>query len=239
MTEPHVTFLLLSYRRPANMQRQLDDIAAAPIPNKSVILSNNNPAINIFDYVAPDGPAVTILQQSRRRISAQRYELAREAGSQYFVALDDDLFLSPDQIAALAKKLFEAPTMPHGIWGQKLIAEADGRPGLSWDVVRRVDCQVDVLNRAYAFTNQHVTRFFELLGVLGLANVDELGPADDILISVSGAGRPWCHDLGAIENCPTSNTPGIAFWKDDAFYPWRLDILSRLRAIGSLPWQQS
>jgi len=129
MTDPHVTFLLLSYRRPANMQRQLDDIAAAPIQNKSVILSNNNPAINIFDYVVADAPSVTILQQPRRRISAQRYELAKEASSQYFVALDDDLFLSPDQIAALAKKLIEAPAMPHGIWGQNLVAEADGRPG--------------------------------------------------------------------------------------------------------------
>lgn len=231
MTSPQFTFILPSYRRPTNIQRQLHDIAAAPIGDKRVILTNNNPELDIWRYLEPLQPAwVSVVQQPRHRLSSFRFELAREVTSPYLLSLDDDLFLGPDQIAALGQTVVDNPRAPHSIWGQNIIRKDDGSE--DFVMVRHMDCQVDILNRAYALTREHVARFFEMLDALDIPGVDELGPADDILISHCGTERPWCHELGGFEDCPTMDTPGIAAWKDDLFHPHRVTFLQRLERLG-------
>lgn len=231
MTSPEFTFILPSYLRPANMQRQLHDIAAARIGDKRVILTNNNPEIDIFRYLEPVQPAwVHVVQQPRRRLSSFRFEIAREVASPYILSLDDDLFLSPDQIVALAHAVVKNPRAPHSVWGQNIVINGDGSE--DFVMVRHINCQVDILNRAYALTRMHLARFFEILDALGIPGVDELGPADDILISHCGTERPWCHELGSFQDCPTMDTPGIAAWKEDIFHPHRVNFLQKLQRLG-------
>jgi hypothetical protein len=58
-----------------------------------------------------------------------------------------------------------------------------------------------------------------------------LGPADDILLSFSGDGSPKCHNLGLLDNCPTSSEEGIALWKEKGFFDKRIQTLFQLRQL--------
>ena len=98
--------------------------------------------------------------------------------------------------------------------------------------VHNVSREVTVLNRIYAFTRTHVQRFFRFLDDLGVADPQDLGPADDIVLSFCGNAPPFCHDVGALEVCLTSNQEGIALWKGEDFDDQRMEIILRIVALG-------
>jgi len=223
-----VSIILLSYRRPQNLNHIIN--TALSIEScQEIIVSNNNPEINIFDFLEENQDKLHILQQKQHLPAAQRFQLAKDSCSKYFIAIDDDLFLQPKQIEALIKYLYSDEAIPHGgPWGQKILYENDEVRLKGWFYP---NSQVDVLNRSYAFTKDHVERFFELLWLLGCQSILDLGPADDVLLSFCGNRRPYCHDLGDWESCPTSNTPGIALWKEDCFASHRLEIFRKLHQI--------
>lgn len=228
------TFILLSYARPWNMQRIVDTVLSARSCG-SVILSNNNPKIDILKYVDLPPKQVTILQQAEHWPAVNRFCIARESGAENFVCIDDDLFLTALQIDALVARLAENPAVPHGVWGANVCTDtnADGRESLRLQGgVHNVTVPVRILNRAYAFTGKHNRRFFELLTALGITDPRELGPADDILLSHSGAGLPICHDLGPLSTCPTSTMRGIALWREPGFFEARIERLEQLRDLN-------
>ncbi len=225
---PSATFIILSYARPQNIQRMLDAIVNARSCGR-IILSNNNPEINILNYIDPSPEVLEVVQQTERWEPVKRWCIARECGGEYFVCIDDDLFLTSKQIDMLVDQIVAEPRVPHGVWGEKITVEGGGfklERGLF-----NYSGEVDVLNRAYAFTRSHVRRIFDLMAYLGVEDPRTLGRGDDILLSFSGTGRPQCHDLGPLENCPTSNQKGIALWREEGFYQERLKKFQRLHRL--------
>ena len=227
--ENSATFIILSYARPQNIQRILDTILKAGSCGR-IVLSNNNPDINILEYIDPSPEVLEVIQQEERWGPVKRFCIARECESEFFVCIDDDLFLTSRQIDLLVDQVLAEPSVPHGVWGEKITIERNVfklERGLF-----NYSGEVDVINRAYAFTRNHVQRFFELMEYLRVEDPRNLGPGDDVLLSFSGTGRPKCHDLGPLENCPTSDQEGIALWREKGFYEQRLKIFHQLSRLG-------
>jgi hypothetical protein len=220
-----VTFILLSFARPQNIQRILDAILASKYCGR-IILSNNQPAINILDHIEPPGERLEVIQQKQETLPINRYLMARECPGEFFVCIDDDIFLTTGQIDSVIAALIEDPARPHGVWGQDIIVE-NGKIRIKLGV-HGVSREVTILNQVYAFTRVHVQNFFRILAAIECADPYQLGPVEDIVLSYSGAARPFCHDVGALNTCPTSNQEGIALWKSGGFADQRLDILGRI-----------
>jgi hypothetical protein len=224
-----VTFILLSYARPQNIQRIIDAIMKAESCDR-IILSNNNPHIDILKYIDPAPEVLEVIQQREKWEPVKRFVIARECESEFFVCIDDDLFLTSRQIDLLVEQLRADPSVAHGICGER-VQLVGKRYKLNLGITN-FSGEVDVINRAYAFTRHHVQQFFELMEYLGVQDPRQLGRGDDILLSFSGAGRPRCHDLGPLESCPTSDQEGIALWREKGFFEQRVKKfgkLSRLR----------
>lgn len=223
-----VCAILLSYKRPQNMDRILRQTAEVAEISR-IVLSNNNPEINIFDWIDPTAYPVEVIQQERRCLYTKRFDIASRLDHDYFFCPDDDVFLSPQQISFLIDKLKRDPAVPHGMAGQIKTFSLTGVE-LQSGVVD-IDCEVEILNRSYFFTRQHVQRMLELMRAVGLPSLEEARFMDDVLLSFSGNGLPRCHAIGPVADCETSHTPGIATWKEDGFYEFRLRELIRLTGI--------
>jgi hypothetical protein len=236
MAEPpdtHVetaTFILLSYARPRNIQRIIDSISQARSCGR-IILSNNQPAINIYDHIDGRNDLLDVVQQDRERGAVKRFCIARECDGELFVCIDDDMFMTPQQIDRLVAELINDPSRPHGIWGQLMETE-NGKARLSRPI-HNISCDVSVLNMVYAFTRDHISRFFDLLDRLGIADPEDLGPFDDIVLSFTGARPPKCHDLGPFDICATWNLEGVAIWKQKNFMQRRMRFFLRLQSLVS------
>lgn len=226
--ERSATFIVLSFARPQNIQRILDEVRQADCCGR-VILSNNNPEIDILDHIAPPSDGLEVRQQKTRWDPIKRFLIARETGDGHFICIDDDVFLTAGQIDRLFSHLVLDPSRPHGIWGE-LYEPVDGEIRIRQGV-RNMSCRVSVLNRVYAFTRDHVVRMFELMESLGIADPRDLKRVDDVLLSAAGAGRPQIHDLGPIDECPTSDQAGIALWREDNFHAPRLGLYASLQSI--------
>lgn len=231
------TFIILSYARPQNIQRIVSTILEVRSCGE-IILSNNNPDIDILHYVDPSPAKLKIVQQTEKWEPVKRFCIARESPAEFFVCIDDDLFLTAQQTDRLVEQLAANPAVPHGVWGAHFGFLREGpnqvRPRLE-SGVHNYSGNVRLINRAYAFTRTHVTRFFELVAFLGVENPKKLGPIDDILLSFSGTGLPVCHDFGPLENCPTSDEEGIAVWRQPGFFDKRLATLVRLSQLSPTP----
>ena len=217
--------VILSYLRPQNILRIVEQLDLSSQVAR-IVVSNNNPDIDLAPLLAA-GPKLTLIQQPRRFGPSKRFEIAVQDPADFFICIDDDLFLSHLQIDQLLHALVRDPRIPHGIWGERFDWSPGGlrlRRG-----IHGIDAPVDIVNRCYGFTKQHATRFFRLAGLLGRPPESvELGPGDDILLSFTGNALPRCHDLGAFEDCPTSNDPSIAVWRKPDFYPRRGRLLQQL-----------
>ena len=69
------TFIILSYARLQNYQAILEAILQARSCAR-IVLSNNNPAIDINDHIALSADRMTVLQQQERRPAVKRFCLA-------------------------------------------------------------------------------------------------------------------------------------------------------------------
>ncbi|MGY8960208.1 MAG: glycosyltransferase family 2 protein, partial [Alphaproteobacteria bacterium] len=159
---PSVPFIVLSFARPANILRIVESILRAA-PHYRVIVCNNQPNIDIRSFVRSGDARLDLIQRQERWGPISRYHLARAAPGDYFVSLDDDVFLTPNQINLLVGCLVADPARAHGVWGEIFQAE-DDRVVIQSGIYGRT-CDVSVLNCAYAFTRAHVERVFGFLQV--------------------------------------------------------------------------
>lgn len=102
--------IVLSYKRPKNISRICNTILESNILDK-LILSNNNPKIDIREYLSIQNPKLEIINQKSHKNSSYRFVLAESQSSNYddFVFIDDDIFLSASQIIKLKNGLDNAP----------------------------------------------------------------------------------------------------------------------------------
>ena len=230
------TAIILSYKRPQNIAPLVGLLLQAP-SIRHVVVSNNNPAVKMIDWVRIESSRVSVIEQPTAGASPTRYRIALEHDSPLFVAVDDDVFLRPSQIERLCATLRADPSRPCGIIGS-LYDESSGV--MRYGVTRPGDA--DIINQAYAFTPGHVRRFFELAILLGFGSTHQAwgrSTWDDIVISHSGLSKPRICDVGSFTECPTNSEPGIAEWQEAGFHQFRLSLFQRLRALQPFPRQEA
>jgi hypothetical protein len=236
-----LTVILLSFARPENMEPLVRGLLCADFVRK-VVLSNNNPAYRMADWLRVRDERLVVLEQPRRTPPGVRFTLAAAEPGEYFITIDDDVFLRPEQLKTLFARLLASPAVPHGVQGQDCLERPPARPprGTHWQAgwlsgVLGQTREVDVLNRVYAFTRAHLETYLALASRLGL-EAAEISNGEDILLSASGAGRPWIHAVGTVADCLSSNMKGIATWATrEHFFDERLALyqrVQRLRAGG-------
>jgi hypothetical protein len=223
-----VCAILLSYKRPQNIERIIKNLIATP-GIKHVVLSNNNPDINLSKWINLQQYPIKFIQQSNHSICVKRFEIALDLPYDYFIFPDDDLFLSPQQLQTLLELAQQDKSRVHGMFGQ-IKSFNDKGFGL-FSGVHGATCEVEILNRVYCFSREHLLKMVELTKQLNMKSISDALHIDDLLISFSGQGRPICHDLGAFEDCPTSLEVGIATCAEDGFDTIRLNTFRHLTDI--------
>jgi len=224
--------ILLSYRRPHN----LDALVRAMLRCdgcEAVIVSNNEPSIALRGWISVTNPRVHIIDQKHRRYPGIRMTIARAAPAGMYLMVDDDTLLHGEQMQALMNHLHAAPEVPHGVNGER---RDDDRSPYPYRLDVRGEGAVDHLTNVYAFTDRHLTRYFERVAELGIADPADLANGEDIILSSCGSGRPRVHDLGPILRCASTNDLSIATHRTrERFFEERLvtiDALRRLRRSG-------
>lgn len=227
--------ILLSYKRPQNMEAIVAEVCSSERFEK-VILSNNNPEIDLRKWFDPAKYPIELIDQPVRTSAAKRFEIALALPHTYYFCPDDDVILTAEQINYLMDALEELPGVPHGIYGQ-LCQEITDEHVTFQNHVYDMTGFVDVLNRCYAFTHRHMERLHELLGLLGLSDFEQAGIFEDVLLSFSGDGKPVCHDVGFFTSCPTSGDPEIATWNRPGFVETRSSVYRRLVGLTNISGQ--
>lgn len=225
-----VCAIVLSYKRPQNIERIVAQLSLVEDISR-IIVSNNNPDVELSQWFNPADDRIEVLSQPTKSVCAKRFELASQQPFEYFICPDDDLFLSRHQVGSLIELLKLEPDRVHGVFGEIRSFKA-GRLRFGGGI-HRLDCEVDILNRCYAFTKKHLLRMGELAVSLGYPHVGETLYIDDILLSFSGAGRPVCHELGELEECKSSDQPGVATYLEPGFDEVRMDAYLRLERLTS------
>ncbi len=226
---PDTVAILLSYRRPQNIDVIVRLLLKTPSIAK-VIVSNNNPEYHIWDWISVRDPRLTVLSHVVRQPCRMRYALAaRETEYRHFLAVDDDIFLLPSQLEKLCQSLRDDPSRPHGVTGQVY----DSWRGMVYHNNNNRTQIVDVINRVYAFTKDHVE------GLQQLEREAGFGPAhpdwkystyDDLFLSFS-RGKPRVVCVGKYLDCPSQSASGVALWVQPHFFRLRLAVLLMLRRM--------
>jgi hypothetical protein len=226
-----VCAIVLSYKRPQNIERLLLPLCRSTSIDK-VVVSNNNPDIDLRTWLGRAGieRKVTLMQQPHRSICAKRFEIALDEPFDEFICPDDDLFLSTLQVDALIDAVRREPGRVHGVFGEIHSFER-GRLRLGGGICG-IECEVDILNRCYAFTRNHLLQMSALAAELGYGGVGEAHFVDDLLLSHCGDGPPVCHDFGPLDSCETSDTPGIATYREAGFDEKRMAVWLQLMQSG-------
>ncbi|MEM7584687.1 MAG: hypothetical protein AAF560_14955 [Acidobacteriota bacterium] len=211
MGDLRLTVVLISYRRIANMDTLTKGFLRLPFVDR-IIVSNNHPKYRIREWIRSDDPRLILMDQPKKTGPGIRFDLARDFPADYYLTVDDDIFLTPQQIRRLFEHLVDQPETPHGIFGQQYVGRGEVPPQLwGWKCsVTRIDTEVDVLNRVYAFTREHLNEYFRHIAELGLGKGSEIFNGEDVILSASGKGRPRIHDLGPWLDCILEGDPGIA-----------------------------
>jgi hypothetical protein len=216
-----------------NMRRILDNVLLCEFVGQ-VIVSNNNPDVDITPHIPQRDHRLKVIQHLQRKGPAYRYDVARAHDSDYYICIDDDVFPSPWQLRRMFASFLRAPSRPHGSHG----AVYDERLGRFWQrqslslFPRNRSLTVDVILHIYFFTKRQLDRYFELVEAIGLQN-SEVHSSEDVIISFTGDDRPVYVDTGHIASCPTSNDPQVATWQRDGFKDFRQELFDKLKAVGT------
>lgn len=229
------TVILLSYKRPRNIQPIVRSLLKASCVEK-VIVSNNNPDVRLEDWLQLRDERLHVVHQSTHRACGVRFEIARQDGSEYFLAIDDDVLLFPRQVDEFFGRLLDTPSIPHGLNGCCYLeqplracgATARHRDGWLGGFVD-VDAPVHVVSGGYAFTQRHVVEMYRLAAQLDI-NVGALFD-DDVLLSFGGSAPPHCAKVGRLLACPSSTRPSVAVSKQAGFHRRRAELYNALRAL--------
>jgi hypothetical protein len=225
--------ILLSYERPANLDL-LVRLCCIDVVDK-IVVSNNNPRHRVRDIVRMRDPRLLLIDQANSVKPGVRFVLARDEPSDLYVAIDDDIFLTPSQLRQLVESLAAHPESPHGVIGKIL----HGKSFPPWPFVPanpRDNARVDILNCVYAFTREHLDEYFRLAAAVGIQDHAQFGNGEDIVLSFSGRDRPHIHDLGRVAICASSALAGTAISTTQRhFYKERWELFATLAALKSFP----
>jgi len=221
--------VLLTHNRPQNMWLLVE----AALRNRfvtSVIVSNSNPQVKIRDWVASTDSRLTLVDETTPTQPGHRLVLARQTGAEYVLSIDDDIFLTPQQWKKFFEFLLSDEQCPHGIIGQDFHPGTMSSNGSPFHHITGRDTDVDVLIGAFAFTNLHLKRVFDLAAKIGVSDLSRVRNGEDILLSFSGVTRPHIHPLKPALFCASEGLPGVALWKThDHFWDERIRVFEKVR----------
>lgn len=220
-----VTVLVPAYHE--KRSRNIDPLVRAALRCdivERVVISNHNPATRMAEVVTVRDPRVEVIETGVRHGCGHIWSVIAELPGAFFLVIDDDQLLTPQQITALASALVADPSMPHGLCG----GSVEGT------YLERCEAEVDVLYNVYAVTREHVAMFHRLAGQLtssGQVAPNEIEySCDDLLISRTGDGRARIHDAGFVLRCRTGGMPGVAIFREEGFDALRARVDGALTA---------
>jgi hypothetical protein len=230
------TVILLNYKRPFNMECQLRLVLNCDFVGE-VLLSNNNPDCDLTRYVTTRDPRLKIINQPRRRFASVRFELAKLAEFQSIIAIDDDVFPTPNQLKILFHNLLSDPSCPHGWGGERFRADLSRLDESGEEPIRNVvmnkDMEVDALIWAFAFTKTINERYFQLLGKIDETN-ESVTSSEDVVLSFAGDKSARIHACNKLITCPTSNDEHIATYQQTGFLRRRAQLVDRCRRVTGI-----
>jgi hypothetical protein len=226
-----LAFIIENYKRPQNIGTIVRSAREA-LPDADIFILDQAEQDDLGARDDIPWSEVWLQRAEINRGAGARVPLAVRLPFDLYIAIDDDTFLTPPQIARLAELLRAEPDRAHGIWGQRLEFD-QGVVSMRSDITR-VNAALSVLNLAYGFSRTQAAAAIALSARLGFASWDDVGVVDDLLLSCASTKPPLCHDLGPNAFCPTSRSPEIATWQTDGFGARRLEIARRLLAIQSI-----
>jgi hypothetical protein len=228
---PSLAVILLNYKRPQNIAAIVGG-ARAGLPDAPIFLLDQAERDDLRRRA--DIPWSEVWYQRARGNggAGARVPLAARLPFDHYIAIDDDIFLTPHQLAALADQLRADPSRAHGVWGERLELNDDMFRFRS--SLHGIDAALTTLNQVYAFSRQQAAAAIALSARLGFAAFEDAVACDDILLSCASSPPPLCHNLGPLSHCPTSGQDGIAVWRTDGFAERRLALASRLIGAGSI-----
>ena len=153
--------VLLSHNRPQNLTLLVRGALSNQFVTK-VVVSNSNRDVRIAEWVDIRDPRLVLVDENKPTQPGYRLVLSRETGSQYLLAVDDDIFLTPRQWSRLFQTLVNDEDRPHGLIGSQYRPGTKSSNGSPFHHITDVEAEVDVLIGAYAFTSEHLKRVFEL-----------------------------------------------------------------------------
>jgi hypothetical protein len=230
--QPSLAVIVLNYKRPQNIGAIVRG-AREGLPHAQIFISDNASQDGLHARDDIPWSEVWLHRAVRNNGSGARIALAAGLPFDHYIAVDDDIFLMPDQYAALADRLRREPDRAHGICGQRLELQ-DNTIAYRHRLIA-IDAGVSILNMAYAFSRSQATAAMALAARVGFADWRDIGSVDDIVLSCASAKPSFCHDLGELSFCPTANEPAIAQWLSQDFGPRRAEVVRKLLAIQSIP----
>jgi hypothetical protein len=224
---PPLTIVLPVYARPANLALSLAIALRVPGVDR-VVVTENDPSLRAREWAREDDPRIEWVTHPSRRGPVERYRAIASSRAEWFFSADDDLFLHPRQIRAIADALIAEPRAPHGFYGQLYEGHR-----FTQSIVRR-EGSVHVLNRAYAFSRAHLDRYLERLDELEVDRAG-IGLDDDVVLSFCGDALPLVHDVGPYLDCPSEMDRRVARWRRHDAADLRARLFERLARLTPLP----
>jgi hypothetical protein len=220
--------ILTNFRRPGNVMKQLEDYRGLAHMFDLFVIDNAPVSTNLRSYYAVE-PWFHYIENGLNLGPGHRFLFSCSLPHRYLIAVDDDVFLTPAQLLVLYESMRQQPTRVHGVWGQ-ILDPLFQRRKLKGGI--RSSRAVDVISRVYGYTPEIALSCICLARYLGFRAWTEIGPTDDILLSVAGAEPPLCHATDELKVCDTSDLVGIALWRTEGFYPARNSLIDRLLQRG-------
>jgi hypothetical protein len=220
-----LSVVLLSFKRPSNIDRILSSLVLCEFVTE-ILISSNNPAIRITEYLRTGDPRIRIIHQPELRYASVRFEVSLETTSPFILAIDDDVFLEPEQIRTLFEALVADPTVPHGVGGQIYSASQP----LSSVAVTRTNQRVECLVWLFAYTRQHMHKYFDLLERLKIDN-RTLRDSEDVPLSFAGDDYSRIHNVGRFPHCPSNAKKEIATCRNPGFDERRDFLILKMREL--------
>jgi hypothetical protein len=228
--------ILTNYRRPRNLPRQLLKVKQLANSFDVFVIDNSDRKNKMRNFVAIED-WYTYIENGLNLGAGYRFIFSCSLPHKRIIALDDDIFLEPEQIVALSDAIFREPQRVHGVWGQTIELDSE-RHRLKVETSEH-KCSVDVISRVYAYAPKIAFLAVCLAERLGFSSWADIGPTDDILLSAASMARPIRHALGPWSVCETSDSVEIALWRSAGFFPARDRIIDQLLERGYLRWESN
>lgn len=225
------TLLLPVHARPEFALRMAEAASAWPCIDE-VVVSLQHPGLDLAPFRAVGAQVVPTAVE---RCAGYRWFALGDDVDDVVVSIDDDTHLRLEQMTALLRFVEEAPAGPHGAMGscypdRPFVDDEGNARNLYYE---RSDRLVDALHQVYGVTAEHIHRYRERSSTL--KSFDPLRASsygEDLVLGTCGSGPAQIHDIGLIEEHPSSWDPAVALHGRPNFNRQRAAVLEEIDRNG-------